>query len=188
MKIGVVSDTHGLFDPCLKDLLAGVGAILHAGDVGTHEVLDELEQIARVHAVRGNVDGVGLNLPPSLTLRFGDVQVELLHTLAVSQAELESWSDRALIKKMRRQRRESFLKSFGVDTRVVVFGHSHQPCLLILDHMLFFNPGSAGKRRFSVPRCCGLLEFSPEGAEATILPLESYNQVLPGKVWLRFGE
>ena len=62
VRVGVVSDTHGFFDPFLKDVLAGVDIILHGGDVGSEEVLDELNRIAPVHAVRGNVDGPDLDL------------------------------------------------------------------------------------------------------------------------------
>ncbi len=100
MKIGVVSDTHAFFDPRLADLLNGVDAILHAGDVGSQEVLDELGRIAKVHAVRGNVDPAELKLPPALTKRFEGVQLEIQHQLPVPQAELEAWSDGALLGKM----------------------------------------------------------------------------------------
>jgi hypothetical protein len=66
-------------------------------------------------------------------------------------------------------------------------GHSHAPCSVALAGKLFFNPGSAGKQRFSLPRSCGLLEVSPEGVEATIFSLERYNRKLPEKVWLPVG-
>ena len=188
MKIGVVSDTHGFFDPRLKELLAGAEAILHAGDVGSPEVLDELEKIAPVHAVRGNVDAASLKLKPSLTKRFEGVQVEMMHALPVPQSELEYWTDGALLGKMQPERRDAFLKAFDPKSRVVVFGHSHQPCLLTLGHMLFFNPGSAGHKRFSLPRCFGLLEIFPRGGRGTILSLERYNEKLPAKVWLPVAE
>jgi uncharacterized protein len=188
MKIGVVSDTHGFFDPRLKEFLAGADAILHAGDAGSQEVLDELELIAPVHAVRGNVDAAALKLPPSLTERFGSVQVEMMHELPVPQSELEQWEDGALLGKMQPERRDAFLKTFGAETRVVVFGHSHQPCLVTLGHTLFFNPGSAGHKRFSLPRCFGLLEIFPRGVRGTILSLERYNEKLPAKVWLPVAE
>src|SRR5579859_5560849 len=77
MRIGVVSDTHGYFDPKLSELLAGVEVIVHAGDVDSQNILDELELIAPIHAVRGNVDGADLNLPPSLTLLFEGVQIQV---------------------------------------------------------------------------------------------------------------
>jgi uncharacterized protein len=188
MKIGVISDTHGFFDPRLRELLAGSDAILHAGDAGSQEVLDELEKIAPVHAVRGNVDPASLKLPPSLTQRFEGVQVQVQHELPVPQSELEHWEDGALLGKMQPERRDAFLKAFADETRVVVFGHSHQPCLVTLGHMLFFNPGSAGHKRFSLPRCFGWLEIFPRGVRGSIVSLERYNEKLPAKVWLPVAE
>ncbi len=188
MKIGVVADTHGFFDPRLNELLAGVEVILHAGDVGSQEVLEEFRAIAPVHAVRGNVDVEELKLRPSCTLNFENVQVEIQHQLPVPQSELQAWSDGALLQKMHPERRETFLKSFDKATRVVVFGHTHQPSLTTVGHKLFFNPGSAGKQRFSLPRSCGLLEIFARGVRGTILSLERHNERLPGKVWLPLQE
>ncbi len=188
MKIGVVSDTHNFLDPRLADLLEGADAILHAGDIGSQEVLDGLARIARVDAVRGNADPEELRLPPSRTLRYENVQIELMHQLVIPQSELEEWTDGALLEKMHPERRGAFLKGFDESTRVVIFGHSHQPCLLTLGHKLFFNPGSAGAQRFSLPRCCGLLEIFPRGVRGTVVSLERYNERLPGKVWLPIGE
>ena len=178
MKIGIISDTHGFFDPRLKRVFTDVQAILHAGDVGTREVLEELREIAPVHVVRGNVDPAALNLPPSLTLVFGRMQVELVHMLPIAQSELEAWSG-AIPNQRPPQRRERFLQTFNPSTRVVVFGHSHKPCLATLGDALFFNPGSAGKKRFSLPRCCGLLEIGEGRICASIRGLESYNRSLP---------
>lgn len=188
MKIGVVSDTHGFVDPNLLQLLAGSDAILHAGDVGSQEVLDELQSIAPVHAVRGNVDSKSLKLPPSLKKAFEGVQVELQHELMAPQSELEHWADGALLGKMQPERREAFLKSFDKKSRVVVFGHSHQPCLVTIGHLLFFNPGSAGHKRFSLPRCFGLLEVFPRGVRGSIVSLEHENEKLPAKTWLPVAE
>ncbi len=187
MKIGVVSDTHGYFEPHLNDVLAGVDLILHAGDVGTPAVLDELSQIAPVRAVAGNVDPAQLALPPSLKLELENIHVEVLHQLPMPQSELVKWADGALLEKMHPERREAFLKSFDDATQVMVFGHSHQPCLLTLGHRLFLNPGSAGKQRFSLPRTCALLEVFPRGVRGTIASLERYNETLPGRVWLPVG-
>ncbi len=188
MKIGVVSDTHGFFDSRLKELLAGAEAILHGGDVGSEEVLDALGKIAPVHAVRGNVDDASLTLPPALKKQFEGVQVEVQHTLPLPQSELEHWADGALLGKMQPERRDAFLRTFDDKTRVVIFGHSHQPCLVTLGHTLFFNPGSAGPKRFSLPRCAGLLEVFPRGVRGSILSLERHNEKLPGKVWLPVAE
>jgi putative phosphoesterase len=187
MKIGVVSDTHAYFDPRLPEVLAGVDAILHAGDVGSKEVLDGLSGIAKVHAVRGNVDPARLKLPPALTLTFEGVQVEVQHQFPIPQAELEAWSDGALLGKMQPERRDTFLKTFGEATKVLIFGHSHKPCLLTMGHKLFFNPGSAGQQRFSLPRCVGLLEVFPRGIRGSVLSLEGDSERLPGKIWLPVG-
>ena len=92
MKLGVISDTHAYLDPALHGLMAGVDAILHAGDVGSREVLKGLGEIARVHAVRGNVDSAKLKLPLKLKKKFGGVQVQILHQLAIPQSELEAWT------------------------------------------------------------------------------------------------
>ena len=188
MKIGVVSDTHGFFDSRLRELLAGAGAILHGGDVGSEEILDELGKIAPVHAVRGNVDDASLSLPPALKKKFEGVQIEVQHALPLPQSELEHWADGALLGKMQPERRDAFLKTFDDKTRVVIFGHSHQPCLVTLGHTLFFNPGSAGPKRFSLPRSAGILEVFPRGVRGRILSLERHNEKLPGKVWLPVAE
>ena len=187
MKVGVVSDTHGFFDTRLEELLAGVELILHAGDVGKQEVLDELERIAPVRAVRGNVDPPQLGLPFSTTSRIRGVQVELLHELAAPQTELEKWANQAQAEGLAPRGRDAFLRGFDHNTRVVIFGHTHAPCAVGLAGKLFFNPGSACKQRFSLPRCCGVLDVSAKGVEATIFSLQQYNRKLPEKVWLTVG-
>ncbi len=188
MKIGVVSDTHGYVDPQLAEILAGVDAVVHAGDVGSQDVLDELRLISKVHAVEGNVDSPSLNLPPSLTVRIQDLQVEIQHQLPVPQQELENWADGGLLTRLNPERGAKFLESFNPDTHVVVFGHSHVPCLLTIGHRLFFNPGSSGKKRFSLPRCCGMLELFPRGVRGSIIGLEGESGNLPADVWLPLGE
>jgi putative phosphoesterase len=184
MKIGVVSDTHGFFDPRLVEVLEGVEVILHGGDVGSLAVLDELRQIATVHAVQGNVDPPALGLPLSFTRRFDGVQIEMRHILPVPQSQLEGWARGSAPSKVRGSGRDVFLKSFDPITRVVIFGHSHEPCPLVIGGKLFFNPGSAGKKRFSLPRCCGLLDISSGRIKATIKPLERYNRKLPAGIQL----
>ncbi len=188
MKIGVVSDTHGFFDPRLKELLAGVEAILHAGDVGSDEVLHELAAIAPVRAIMGNVDSASLGLPLTRVMTFENIQVEMRHDLPVPQAELDKWSDTGLLGKMHPTRRDKFLQSLAPGTRVVVFGHSHQPCIITIGHTLFFNPGSCGQKRFSLPRCCGLLEVFARGVRASMISLERHNERLPEKIWLPVSE
>jgi len=188
MRVGVLADTHGFFDRALRQRLAGVECILHAGDIDSQNVLDEIAGIAPVHAVRGNVDPADLDVPLSRTLRFENVQVELRHILPVAQSELEMWARGASLAKTRSQRREDFLRSFDGATRVMIFGHSHQPCLVTLSNTLFLNPGSAGKKRFSLPRCCGVMEISPRGIRGTILSLDGEGASLPAEAWLPLGE
>jgi len=182
MKLGVISDTHGFFDPRLIEILEGVEVILHGGDVGSLAVLDGLRQIATVYAVQGNVDSPAWGLPLSFTRRFDGVQIEVRHILPALQSQLEEWASDSLPSKARAATRDVFLKSFDPTTRVVIFGHSHAPCLLVIGGKLFFNPGSAGKKRFSLPRCCGLLDISIGGMTVTIEPLERYNGQLPAGI------
>ena len=188
MRIGVISDTHGHFDSKLRESLAGAAMILHAGDVGSQDVLDELGQIAPIRAVRGNVDAAELDLPLSLKLACDGFQVEMMHILPAMQSEVQQWAELAAAKGAPPSRSERFLRSFAGSTRVVIFGHSHQPCLTPLGQRLFFNPGSAGRRRFSLPRCCGLLELVPGRITASIELLEKYNGVLPARIQLAFEE
>jgi len=184
MKIGVVSDTHGFFAPQLSTVLAGVDEILHAGDVGVQSVLDELGAIAPVHAVRGNVDPPDLGLAPTLTQRYGTVAVHMLHALPETQSTLRNWAETAPLEGRSARDCRRFLEGLAPECRVVIFGHSHEPCALVLAGKLFFNPGSAGKKRFSLPRCCGSLEISAAGVRATFHGLERYNEDLPEGVWL----
>jgi hypothetical protein len=185
MKIGLVSDTHGYFDPHLRPLLNGVNEILHAGDVGTEAVLDQLRAIAPVQAVRGNVDAASLGLPPTVTRRLGGVEIYMLHELPKPQSVLRDWAQAGPGKQTEHCRR--FLESLPEESQVVIFGHSHEPCALILGGKLFFNPGSAGKKRFSLPRSCGMLEISEQGVGATFFGLERYNDDLPEGAWLPIG-
>jgi predicted phosphodiesterase len=113
--------------------------------------------------------------------------VEILHELPATQTELEKWAGQVRVEGVGPRGREAFLRSFERKTRVVIFGHSHAPFSLALAGKLFFNPGSAGKQRFSLPRSCGLLEVTSQGIEATILSLERYNRKLPNKVRLAVG-
>lgn len=185
MKIGVISDTHGYFDPLLPEALKGVETILHGGDVGSEHVLDELKRLAPVRAVRGNVDAPDLNLPFSLKMSLGGLTVEMMHILPVPQSELIAWEERTPVLDGKAPRRsEAFLRTFDDATGLVVFGHTHQPCLVTLGRRLFFNPGSAGKKRFDLPRCYGLLEISTQAIHASIRPLGAQDGRLPRDVRL----
>jgi len=183
----VVSDTHGYFDPHLPQLLHGVDEILHAGDVGSLAVLDQLFAIAPVQAVRGNVDGTLLGIPPVVTRRLGGIDIYMLHELPKPQSALRDWARGGSQQGRPAEHCRRFMENFPAESRVVIFGHSHEPYALILGGKLFFNPGSAGKRRFSRPRCCGLLEISVLGVHATFLGLERYNKGMPEGLWMPIG-
>jgi putative phosphoesterase len=134
--IGVISDTHGLLRPEAVEALRGVSQILHAGDVGSAQVLDGLRAIAPVTAVRGNVDveAWARSLPLSEVVEAAGVSIYVLHILAELDLKPES-------------------AGFGV----VVYGHSHAPKSEVKNGVLYFNPGSAGPRRFKLPVTVGKL-------------------------------
>jgi uncharacterized protein len=188
MQVGIVSDTHGWFDPGLRNKLAGVDRIVHAGDVGSPAVLDELSLIAPVVAVKGNIDSESLRFRLSMRLFWDGTQIEVLHELPVGQAWLEEVARRTRVSDSGKMRRDRFLSSFHPATRVVVFGHSHQPCLVRFGNKLFVNPGSAGKKRFRLPRCCAMMTLSARRVAVKILTLEAYNQFVPASVEVALGE
>jgi putative phosphoesterase len=150
MKIGLISDTHGLVRPEALRALAGVERIIHAGDVGGPEVIEALRSIAPVDVVRGNndKDPWGAKLPPSLALNFDGVRVHVLHDL-----------------------KEIDVEPAAAGFRVVVAGHSHKPAVIERDSVLFVNPGSAGQRRFSLPVSIGYLTVNAGTARAEIKSL-----------------
>lgn len=134
--IGVISDTHGLVRPEAKAILTGSQLIIHAGDIGDPSVIDALEEIAPVTAIRGNVDkGSWCSRHPEFeVIEFKGFVIYMLHNL-----------------------QELNLDPKGGGFAAVVFGHSHQPKNETLDGILYFNPGSAGPRRFSLPITVGKL-------------------------------
>lgn len=147
MRIGLISDTHGLLRPEALDALAGVQEIIHAGDVGTAEVLEALGRVAPVRAVRGNNDrGTwARKLPLRLDLQFAGVRIHVLHDM--NELDLDPAADR---------------------TDVVVSGHSHKPSVIQRGGTLFVNPGSAGPRRFKLPVTIGYLTIAQGAARAEI--------------------
>lgn len=130
MRVGIISDTHGLLRPGAEAALAGVGHILHAGDVGDVEILETLRKIAPVTAIRGNIDRDGrcARLPATEVVELGGVAFYLLHD--VKELDLDPGSARI---------------------GAVVSGHSHKPAIEWRKGVLFLNPGSAGPRRLSLP-------------------------------------
>jgi putative phosphoesterase len=156
VRIGLVSDTHGLFDPELPRLLEGCDRIVHAGDVVGDAVLDALARIAPVDAVRGNNDP-GSPLPLHRVLDLGTVRALLIHEIGrPSKLEPEA-----------RQLVDEHQPS------LVIFGHSHQPVVERQGDLFFVNPGSAGPRRFRLPRCAGVLEVGPAGVHVRIADLDA---------------
>jgi uncharacterized protein len=150
MKIGLISDTHGLVRPEALQALAGVERIIHAGDVGGASVVDALRAIAPVDVVRGNndKDPWGIKLPPWLALEFEGVGIHVLHDV-----------------------NEMDVNPAAAGFRVVIAGHSHKPVVTERDAVLFVNPGSAGPRRFSLPVTVGYLTVTAGTAHAEIHPL-----------------
>ncbi len=143
MLIGVISDTHGLLRPGVFEALHGVDRILHAGDVGNDEsLLAELETIAPVDAVYGNTDGFPL---------VARLQEWRLLTLDGATILLTHIYERA--EQLRQRRPET------ASARVVVFGHTHKPLIRTQGKVLYFNPGAAGPRRFSLKPSVGLLRI-----------------------------
>jgi len=160
LEVGVVSDTHGLVRREAVKALEGAEVILHAGDVGENEVLKELQLLAPVFAVRGNVDGGWARLlPERRLLELGGASVLLLH-------------DRALVGPDPFEDGRKRKARDGGD-RVIVFGHSHQPLAESRGGVLWFNPGSCGPRRFSLPVSVGRLTIEDGRVRHRLVTLDA---------------
>ena len=148
--IGVISDTHGLLRPEAIDALRGSKHIIHAGDIGAPEILDELAAIAPVTAIRGNVDkgAWARRLPATEAVELSGISIYVLHDVA----QLD-------------------LKPEAAGFKVVVSGHSHVPKQETHGGVLYFNPGSAGPRRFKLPVCVGRLVVQGGGVRGEILAI-----------------
>jgi uncharacterized protein len=148
--IGVISDTHGLLRTEAVEALRGATRILHAGDVGDPEILKELEKIAPVIAVRGNVDGGpwARKIPLSEVVEVEGASIYMLHILE----KLD-------------------LKPEAAGFKVVVYGHSHVPKSEMKNGVLYFNPGSAGPRRFKLPVTVGKLVVEKDALRSEIIEL-----------------
>ena len=146
--IGVISDTHGLLRPEAIEALRGSEHIIHAGDVGSPEILDKLSAIAPVTAVRGNIDKAvwSRKLPETQVLELGGISIYVLH-------------DRAKLD----------LNPKAAGFAVVVSGHSHVPKQETCDGVLYFNPGSAGPQRFKLPVSLGRLILEDGGVRGELL-------------------
>lgn len=150
IRVGLISDTHGLVRKEAIAALTGCRHILHAGDIDTPEVLAKLRKLAPVTVVRGNNDkGPWAELIPAFeVVEFGAVSVYLRH----DESELD-------------------LDPRAAGFRVMMFGHSHKPMVETRDSVLFVNPGSAGPRRFKLPIAVGELLITGERVDARIIQL-----------------
>ena len=148
IRIGVIADTHGLFDPVVRRHFKGVDHILHAGDIGDRSVIEQLEQIAPVTAVSGNVDDDEQSgFPSEAVIELAGRRIAIRHIL---------YEGGKLTKDGR-----AFLEREQSD--ICVFGHTHQPKVEWFGKTLLFNPGSAGPKRFKFPRGVGILVFARQG-------------------------
>ncbi|MFL5593282.1 MAG: metallophosphoesterase family protein [Gemmatimonadaceae bacterium] len=151
--LGLISDTHGLLRVSVHDALAGVELILHAGDVGGSEILDELRLIAPVKAVFGNTDVPGdTGLSQQIDLAVNGIRIHVSHGHEVGSPTPAKLAAR-------------------YDADVVIYGHTHRQLVTILDGRLFVNPGAAGPRRFSLSPSIGRLTIANGKAEVRIIDI-----------------
>ncbi|MGE5238981.1 MAG: metallophosphoesterase family protein [Chloroflexota bacterium] len=148
--IGVISDTHGLLRSEALRVLHHVERIVHAGDIGSPDVLKQLRDIAPVVAVRGNMDGDAWSYALSRTevVQAGKVRLYVLHDLSALDLDPAA-------------------AGFGA----VISGHSHRPSVRHRDGVLYLNPGSAGPRRFDLPVTVALLRIRGDALSAEIVHL-----------------
>jgi len=150
MRIGVISDTHGLLRPEAITALQGCERIIHAGDIGKPEVLDRLRELAPLDVIRGNVDSGdwATAVPEHLDLEIGGLRIHVTHD--VKTMEIDPVAEQ-------------------VD--VVIAGHSHQPKIEQVNGVLYLNPGSAGRRRFTLPISLALLDIEDGQPRAQLVTL-----------------
>jgi putative phosphoesterase len=151
LRIGLISDTHGLLRPAALEWLAGCDRIVHAGDIGDGAILERLAAIAPLSAVRGNNDTAAWarEIPETLDFEAGGLRIHVLHDL-----------------------KELALDPVAAKIAVVVAGHSHRPKIVHRDGVLYVNPGSAGPRRFSLPIGIGDLRIDRGAVVARLATLE----------------
>lgn len=149
--IGVISDTHGLLRPEAVAALQGSDLIIHAGDIGRLEVIEQLAAISPVTAVRGNIDQAAWadEFSETEVVQANDMLIYVLHNLKTLDLDPQA-----------------------AGFRVVVSGHSHQPKIVEKDGTLYLNPGSAGPRRFKLPIAIGRLIIAGEHVQGEILTLD----------------
>jgi uncharacterized protein len=150
MKVGIISDTHGLLRPEAQQALTGVDVIVHAGDVGRPEILTELKKIAPVFAVRGNVDkgDWAAELPLTTVIELDGASFYIVHDL-----------------------HELDLKPEDAKFDFVISGHTHQPEQSEKHGVIYLNPGSAGPRRFHLPITVALLDLAEKPWKVKVVDL-----------------
>jgi putative phosphoesterase len=150
MRVGLISDTHGLLRPEALDFLAGADHIVHGGDIGGPEILERLAALAPLTVVRGNNDTApwARTIPETARVDFGTVALYAIHDL--KQLDIDP-------------------RAAGV--RVVVSGHSHRPACSERGGVLYVNPGSAGRRRFSLPIAAAELHIDGDDVTARLVTL-----------------
>lgn len=168
MRIGLVSDTHGLLDPRLRELFAGCETIVHAGDVVRSAVLAGLAEIAPVVAVRGNNDDgpAFAHLPETALLPVGALTLLVVHDLGSRERPVPP--ARGIIARRRPE--------------IVVHGHSHRPGTAVLAGTLFVNPGAAGPRRFTLPRTAAVLSARARKVEVAFFDLSGARPAPFGEI------
>ena len=154
IKVAVISDTHSLVRPQLIKELAGCDLIIHAGDIGSLQVINELEKVAPVRAVRGNVDREEwcFKFPKSDVIELGDKYVYLIHN--IEDLDIEPTAG-------------------GLD--IVVYGHSHKPAVEEKKGVIYLNPGSVGPRRFNLPISYAILEIENNSISHRIITITNEN-------------
>jgi hypothetical protein len=147
VRVGLISDTHGLLRPEALKFLRGADYIIHAGDVGAPEILEELKALAPITAVRGNNDTGrwARRVPLAADLVLGRIVIRVVHEI------------------------DHLPKA--IKARVVIYGHSHKPLIKENDGVLYVNPGSAGPRRFTLPIAVGELKIERGAVHARIKEL-----------------
>jgi putative phosphoesterase len=155
VRIGLISDTHGLLRPEVFEQLSGVEHILHAGDLGPLDLLTELQAIAPVTIVWGNTDGMEVRaaMPEAAKVRLGGVDVAVVHGHQYGSPV------------------PRLVAAANPGAGLVVFGHTHQPVMERAGDTLIVNPGSAGPRRFNQPVTLAIATIENGRVEASIVPL-----------------
>jgi len=151
VKVGLISDTHGLLRPQALEALRGCDYLIHGGDIGKPEILEALREIAPLTVVRGNNDtddAWAYDVPFDAVLRVGKLAIYVTHILADVPETLAS------------------------DVRVIVTGHSHKPLQQTRHGVLYINPGSAGPRRFKLPITVGMLHIDGLDVRGELIELQ----------------